>query len=67
MSALNKESTIQQKRKPGVIAGGANNFNSRRSNHNNTVRDSMYKITAFEEEMDYEAKRKARFDIKKYR
>lgn len=45
----------------------ANNFNSRRSHHNNTVRDNMYHITAFEEDMDREAKKRARFDIKKFR
>jgi hypothetical protein len=45
----------------------ANNFNSRRSHHNNTIRDNMYHITAFEEEMDREAKKKARFDIKKFK
>lgn len=43
-------------------------INSRRSHHNNNnVRDLMYQMTTFEEEMDKEAKKRTKFDIKKYK
>ena len=62
MSALNKQSSIHQK----DAKTPPNNFNSRRSNANN-VRDLMYQITTFEEEMDREAKKRNKFDIKRYK
>lgn len=62
MSALNKNSSIHQK----DAKTPPNNFNSRRSNANN-VRDQMYQITTFEEEMDRETKKRNKFDIKRYK
>ena len=63
LKELNQQSSIHQNL---PNSNNGNNFNSRRSNVNN-VRDLMYQISTFEDDMDKEIKKKKKFDIKKYK
>ena len=56
---LNKDGPAQAR-----IGGG--NFNSRRSHYQGDVKDLLYRISAFEQEMDMEQKLKHQFDVRKF-
>ena len=62
MGDLNKDAGATT----GQARRGGGNFNSRRSHYQGDVKDLLYRISAFEQEMDMEQKLKSQFDLRMF-